>query len=399
MNPRRNLTVLFIAQAVLGCQAAVYVIVGGLAGALLAENRSLATLPVSVVVLFSMFTAPAASLFMGRYGRRAGFLVGTVAGAIGGALAARSLIVGSFGMLIAGSAFTGISMGIQNFARFAASDAVPEAMKPTAISWVLAAGLVNALLGAEVVRGFSDALAPAPYAGAYAAVVGINIVGAFVLLFLKIPVPPRRVQDPALRRPLGVVFRQPALVAAVFCGMISFAVMSLVMTSTPLAMTGHGFTADHAADVVRWHMVAMFAPSFFTGHLIRRFGHVPIISTGLVLLAVCAGIALSGIAIHQFYLALIALGLGWNFGFVGATSLLATTHRPEEQALIQGLNDFLVFGLVAVASFGSGALLTFSGWPAVQYAALPAVLAAFGVLLWARQTLKRKWQTSPSAMR
>jgi MFS family permease len=164
--------------------------------------------------------------------------------------------------------------------------------------------------------------------------------------------------------------------------MISFAVMSLVMTSTPLAMTDHGFTADHAADVVRWHMVAMFAPSFFTGRLIRRFGHVPVIATGLGLLAVCAGIALSGIAIHQFYLALIALGLGWNFGFVGATSLLATTHRPEEQALIQGLNDFLVFGLVAIASFGSGALLAFSGWPAVQYAALPAVCAAFGVLLW-----------------
>jgi MFS family permease len=255
-------------------------------------------------------------------------------------------------------------------------------MKPTAISWVLAAGLVNALLGAEVVRWFGDALAPAPYAGAYAAVVGINILGALVLLFLRIPVPPRRVLDPAHARPLGMVLRQPTLIAAVFCAMVSFAVMSLVMTSTPLAMTGHGFTADHAADVVRWHMVAMFAPSFFTGHLIRRFGHVAIITTGLGLLAVCAGIALSGVAIHQFYLALIALGLGWNFGFVGATSLLATTHRPEEQALIQGLNDFLVFGLVAIASFGSGALLTLSGWPAVQYAALPAVCIAFVILAW-----------------
>ena len=383
MNPRRNLTVLVIAQAVLGCQAAVYVIVGGLAGAILAESQSLATLPVSVVVLFSMFTAPVASLFMGRYGRRAGFLVGTVFGAIGGALAARSLIVGSFGLLVAGSACTGISMGIQNFFRFAASDAVPEAMKPSAISWVLAAGLVNALLGAEFVRWFSDALAPAPYAGAYAAVVGINIVGAVVLLFLRIPVPPRRSQDPAHARPLGVVFGQPRLIAAVLCGMISFAVMSLVMTSTPLAMTGHGFTADHAADVVRWHMVAMYAPSFFTGRLIRRFGQFTIIATGLVLLAVCAATALSGVAIHQFYLALFALGLGWNFGFIGATSLLATTHRPEEQALIQGLNDFLVLGLVAVASFGSGALLTFSGWPAVQYAALPAVGVAFAVLVWA----------------
>ncbi len=384
MNPRRNLSVLFVAQAVLGCQAPVYVILGGLAGALLADSRSLATLPVSVVVLFSMFTAPAASLFMGRYGRRAGFLVGAAAGALGGALAARSLMVGSFGMLLAGSAFTGISMGTQSFFRFAASDAVPEPMKPNAISWVLAAGLVNALLGAEIVRWFGDALAPAPYAGAYAAVVAINIVGAIVLLFLRIPVPPRRSLDPAHARPFAVVLRQPTLIAAVFCGMVSFAVMSLVMTSTPLAMSDHGFSADHAADVVRWHMVAMFAPSFFTGALIRRFGHAAIIATGLALLAVCAGIALSGVAIHQFSLALIMLGLGWNFGFIGATSLLATTHRPEEQSLIQGLNDFLVFGFVAFASFGSGTLLTFWGWTAVQYAALPAVGIACAVLYWGK---------------
>jgi MFS family permease len=172
--------------------------------------------------------------------------------------------------------------------------------------------------------------------------------------------------------------------------MISFAVMSLVMTSTPLAMTDHGFMPDHAADVVRWHMVAMFAPSFFTGRLIRRFGHFKIIATGLVLLGSCALIALSGVAIHQFYLALIALGIGWNFGYIGATSLLATTHRPEEQSLIQGLNDFLVFGLVAVASFGSGTLLTFWGWHAVQYAALPAVLIACATLLWSARKAGRK---------
>ena len=384
LNPRRNLSVLFVAQAVIGCQAPVYVILGGLAGALLADNRAMATLPVSVVVLFSMFTAPVASAFMGRYGRRAGFLVGTAAGALGGALAARGLIVGSFGLLLAGSACTGVSMAIQAFARFAASDAVPEAMKPSAIAWVLAAGLVNALAGPEIVRWFGDALAPTPYAGAYAAIVGINIVGALVLLFLDIPVPPRRAHDSAQARPLAEVLLQPKLIAAMFCGMVSFAVMSLVMTSTPLAMTDHGFSPDHAADVVRWHMVAMFAPSFVTGHLVRRFGHFAIVTTGLALLGVCAAIALSGVAIHQFYLALITLGLVWNFAFVGSTSLLATSHRREDQALIQGLNDFLVFGLVANASFGSGSLLTHWGWDAVQYAALPSVLLAFGVLTWSR---------------
>lgn len=382
MSPRRNLSILFLAHAVLGSQMPVNVILGGLAGAELAASRSLATLPVSVVVLLSMFAAPLASWLMGRHGRRAGFLLGALAGGIGGALSAWALVIGSFGLLLAGSAFTGIFIGFQGFVRFAASDAVPEALKPKAISWVLAAGLLSALGGPEIVRWFSDALAPVPYAGAYAAIVVVNIVGALIIAFLDIPAPPRRRADAPPPRPIADVLRQPALIAAMLCGMISYAVMSLVMTSTPLAMTDHGFAAEHAADVVRWHVVAMFAPSFVTGHLIARFGHFRIIATGLCLLAVCAGIALGGYELHRFYLALIALGFGWNFGFIGATSLLATMHRPEEQALIQGLNDFLVFGLVAVASFGSGALLFVWGWFAVQYAAVPSVLAAFAILLW-----------------
>ena len=387
MSPKRNLAVLFTAHAVLGCQLPVNVVLGGLAGALLAENRALATLPMSVIVLLSMFTAPVASLIMGRYGRRAGFLIGALAGALGGALSARALFSGSFGMLLAGSACTGVFTAFQGFVRFAASDAVPEPMKPKAISWVLAAGLVNALVGPEIVRWLGAAFAPTPYAGAYAAVVGVNILGAIVLLFLRIPPPPRASVDAANARPVGVLLRQPRLIAAILCGMFSYAVMSLVMTSTSLAMSDHGFTADHAADVVRWHVFAMFAPSFVTGHLITRFGHLAVIALGLVLLFCCAAIALLGYELHQFYFALIALGIGWNFGFIGATSLLATTHRPEEQAFVQGLNDFLVFGLVAVASFGSGALLSTWGWPAVQYAAVPSVLLACAILIWcARKT-------------
>jgi len=380
MSPRRNLTVLFIAQAVLGCQMPVHVVLGGLAGAALADNRALATLPVSLVVLISMFAAPAASAFMGRFGRRAGFLIGATAGGIGGALAARGLVAGSFGLFLAGSACIGIYMGCQGFMRFAASDAVPPLMQPRAISWVLAAGLVNALVGPEIVRIFGDAFAPTPFAGAYAAVVVVNIVGAVVLTFLRIPLPERHDSNAAAARPLRVVLAQPRIIAAMLCGMLSYAVMSLVMTSTPLAMADHGYTSDHAADVVRWHVLAMYAPSFVTGYLISRFGHMRIIATGLMLLIVCAGFALAGYEIHNFYLALIALGIGWNFGFIGATSLLATLHRPEERAAIQGLNDFLVFGLVAVASFGSGALLNFWGWSAVQYAAVPSALIALAVL-------------------
>ena len=166
--------------------------------------------------------------------------------------------------------------------------------------------------------------------------------------------------------------------------MVSYAVMNLVMTSTPLAIVGNGFTTNHAADIVRWHVVAMFAPSFVTGHIIARVGHLPVIGTGLLLLGVCSAIALTGMDLHHFYLALVALGVGWNFGFVGATSLLASAHSPEEQAKVQGLNDFLVFGLVAFASFSSGALLNAFGWTAVQLAVLPSVLVALAAIAWYR---------------
>jgi predicted MFS family arabinose efflux permease len=382
MNPKRNLVVLFLAHAVLGCQLPVNVVLGGLAGAELAANRALATLPLSFVVLATMCTAPLASLIMGRLGRRPGFVIGAVAGAIGGALSVRALFIDSFGLLLAGSVFTGVFQAFLAFVRFAASDAVPDEMKSRAISWVLAAGLINALVGPEIVRWLGDALAPVPYAGAYAAVVGINVLGIVILLFLRMPRAPRRAPGWVPARPIGGVLRQPGLIAAIACGMASYAVMSLVMTPTSLAMNDHGFTADQAADVVRWHVFAMYAPSFFTGSLIGRFGHFRIIGTGLVLLAICAAIALMGVEIHHFYVALIVLGIGWNFGFIGATSLLATMHSADEQVLIRGLNDFLVFGFVALASFGSGALLNGWGWNAVQYAAVPAVVVALGVLAW-----------------
>jgi predicted MFS family arabinose efflux permease len=242
-------------------------------------------------------------------------------------------------------------------------------------------GLISALVGPELVRQFADAM-PVQYAGAYAAVAVVNLIGALVLAFLAIP---RAVVDRTrghTGRPLLQILRDRNVVGAMLCAMISYAVMILVMTATPLAMVGSGFHADHAADVVRWHVLAMFAPSFVTGSLIERFGHRAVIGTGLVLLASCAAVALSGVDLHQFYVALIALGLGWNFGFVGATSLLASAHSREEQAKVQGLNDFLVFGLVAVASFGSGALLSELGWSAVALAVIPAVALAAVVLAW-----------------
>jgi predicted MFS family arabinose efflux permease len=379
---RRNVAILAYAQAVLGSQMSIHIILGGLAGAYLASDASLATLPISITVLVSMFTAPAASLLMGRFGRRAGFLSGALCGAIGGALSASALMTGSFGMLLAGTAFTGVYQAFQGFFRFAAADTASDSFKPKAISWVLAGGLVAALIGPQTVHITADLFAPIPFAGAYAAIVVINFIGAIGLLLLRIPVPPRQEKGANTGRPLAEIFRQPKVLVAVLCAMVSYALMGLVMTSTPLAMIHHGFTSGHAADVVRFHVIAMFAPSFVTGSLIARFGHGKVIAAGLALLAACGVIAVAGVALANFYWALIALGVGWNFGFIGATSLLATAHTGDERAKVQGLNDFLVFGLVAFASFSSGALLDGYGWPSVQYAMIPALTVAAIALGW-----------------
>jgi MFS family permease len=379
---KRNVAVLVFAHAVLGSQLAINIIVAGLAGALLADDPALATLPISIVVVGSLLGAPALSLFMGRHGRRAGFWVGALAGGIGAALCARALFIGSFGLFLAGSVLLGVYQAAQGFFRFAAADTASESFKPKAISWVLAGGLLSALLGPEIVRATSGDFMAVPYAGAYLAMIVLNVVGAIGLWFLDIPRPQRAAGAVDTGRPLAVIARQPVFLIAVLSGMVGFASMSLVMTSTPLAMVGHGFMPDHAADVVRWHIVAMFAPSFFTGSVIVRFGRLPVIAAGLVLLGVCGAIALAGVDLHHFYLALIALGIGWNFSFIGATSLLGTTHTRAEQAKVQGLNDFLVLGFVAVGSFGSGALLDAFGWDAVQYAMVPALLVALAGVAW-----------------
>jgi MFS family permease len=379
----RNVVVLAFANAVLGSQLALNVIVAGLAGQRLAADPKLATLPLSVLVVGSLLSTPGVSLFMGRYGRRSGFLLGALAGGIGGALCARALFVGSFGLFLLGSAFLGLYQATQGFLRFAAADTGSETFKPKAISWVFVGGLLSALLGPELVKQTETVLPATPFAGTYLAVIALNVVGALGLVFLDIPNPRRtRGVTRDSGRPLATIVRQPVFVVAVLAAMVGFASMSLVMTSTPLAMTGHGFTTGHALDVVRWHILAMFAPSFFTGSIIARFGQLPVIAVGLLLLGICGAIAATGVDLAHFYLALVMLGFGWNFSYVGATSLLGTTHTQAEQAKVQGLNDFLVLGFVAIATFGSGALHDTFGWNAVQYAMAPALLLAAAGLAW-----------------
>lgn len=362
-------------------------VLAGLAGQSLASNICWATLPISLIVFGSMTTAPWMSHVMQRFGRRAGFLIGTLGGALGAAIGAYGLIESSFPLFLLGSYFTGIYMSAHGFYRFAAIDTATEEFRPKAMSYVMAAGLIAAILGPQFTKITSDAMV-VPFLGTYVAIIVINLFGAVLFMFLDIPTPPKVAEGDDPGRTRMQMLRDPRIAVAIITGMVSYALMNLVMTSTPLAVVGCGYTKDLAADVVTGHVLAMFAPSFFTGHLIVRFGVEKIVATGMFILAAAGLVALSGIAITNFYVALILLGIGWNFGFIGASTMLATAHSPAERGRIQGINDMIVFGFVTLASLASGGLMNCSGgsavqgWSAVNLAMIPFLALAGASLIW-----------------
>ncbi len=387
---KRNVAVLVMAQAILGAQMPMIFVIGGLAGGMLASNVCLATLPISFIVFGSMTTAPWLSPLMQRNGRRFGFFLGAFAGAMGALIAAYGLYTESFAILLAGSYLTGIYMSAQGFYRFAATDTASEAFRPKAISYVMAGGLLSAIVGPQLNKLVQDAFV-VPFMGTYLAVAALNLVGMLLFLWLDLPKGSRsepKVENAVIGRTRGELLRDPRIVVSIIVGMVSYALMNLVMTSTPLAVVGCGFTTNNANDIVSAHVLAMFAPSFFTGHLIARFGVERIMSAGLVFLAAAGIVALSGVELTNFFAALILLGLGWNFGFIGATTMLAGAHRPEERGVVQGMNDMIVFGMVTVASLASGGLMNCSGgsavegWNAVNLAMIPFLVLAGGSLIW-----------------
>ena len=384
---RRNVAVLVAAQAVIGSQMAMIFVIGGLAGQMLTPTPCLATLPISMIVFGSMTTAPWLSAFMQTRGRRAGFLVGAVGGLVGALISAVALGRGSFGLFLMGSYLTGIYMSAQGFYRFAAADTASDAYRPKAISYVMAGGLVSAIIGPQLVKLTADATL-VPFMGTYAAAVGLNLVGLLLFPLLDIPVPPRPGQDALPARSRAELLADPRILVAIISAMVSYALMNLVMTATPLAVVGCGFTKGDAANIVTGHVLAMFAPSFVTGHLIARFGATRIVALGLAILAGAGLVALQGVAIPNFFGALILLGIGWNFGFIGATAMLSAAHAPEERGRVQGLNDMIVFGCVTLASLASGGLMNCSGgapadgWTAVNLAMVPFLTLAGGALIW-----------------
>ena len=377
----RNVGILSLCQALMSTVQTIMIILSGLVGAMLAADRALATLPISSVVVGTLMATVPASFLMKRVGRRAGFLVGTSLGLTGALIASLAIYLQSFWLFSFGTLVIGFNVAFSQYYRFAAADAVAANFRPRAISLVLAGGIVAAIIGPELTKATTDLMAPIPFLGAYLTVAAFPVISAMILTFLDIPqLGAHEVADPG--RPISVIARQPAFVVAVLCGMVGYAVMSLVMTATPLAMIGCGFGVADAAMVIQWHVVAMFAPSFVTGNIIQRFGVLRVMQCGMALLAACAAAALTGLDIVNFWLAMVTLGLGWNFAFVGASTLLTETYEPSERAKVQATNDFFVFGSVALASLSSGAFLHFFGWDAVQLLALPFLVMAAGSILW-----------------
>ncbi len=377
----KNVLLLALCQALgMSCNALI-ITVSALVGDLLAPDKNLITLPLALQFVAMMASAAPASLFMRRFGRRAGLSLGALLGCAAGLVGMYAILVGSFGLLCIGAILFGTFSCHVQYYRFAAADTASENFKSQAISLVLAGGVLAAILGPELAKWSRDLFAPALFAGAYLCIAGLAVVSLLILQFIDIPRP-----DIGTRRgsgrPIGLIMRQPTFIVAVLCGMVSYGAMNLVMTTTPLAMVAYEHPFDSAALVIQWHIVGMYAPSFFTGHLIRRFGVVPILTLGAVLILGCIAFNLSGISVFHFWSGLVLLGLGWNFMFVGGTSLLTETYRLEERAKVQAVNEFMIFATVSCTALLSGALFNLLGWEAVNLGVVGPVVVTLGAVLW-----------------
>lgn len=377
---KHNARVLACAQALGGANPAIVVSLGGIVGQMLAEDKSLATLPVSLLNLgLALGTIPAA-LLMRRVGRREGYLFGALIGVVAGLTATAGIVMASFSVFCAGTFLSGFYGSFVQSYRFAAADSASGAFKARAIAWVMAGGLAAGVIGPQTVIWTRDVVPGAMFAGGFLGQAALAL-GSIAVVALLRPAP-MIVASAGGGRPLGEIVRQPRFLVAVMTGLCSYGLMSLVMTAAPLAMIGCGHSVGAAALGIQWHVLAMYGPSFFTGRLIDRFGKEAVTAAGLVLIALAAGVGLAGLTVAHFWTALVLLGVGWNFSFIGATALVTDCYRPEERAKVQAANDFLVFGSVAVASFASGGLLNTGGWAMVNWLVLPAVAAVVALVAW-----------------
>lgn len=360
---------------------------------LLGADKSLATLPVSAVVVGTALATIPASLFMRRAGRKAGFLLGALFGMIGAAICSYSIVTDNFWGFAFGALFVGMYTAFGNYYRFAAVDVAGQENRSKAVSYVLAGGLIAGFLGPQIASHSKDLFSPYLYLGPFLAII---VLGFFALLFISfVSIPKLSIQEHhEPQRPLLEIIRQPTFIVAALSAMIGFGTMSLVMTATPLAMVGCGHLPGDSFNVISFHVVAMYAPSFFTGSLIARHGEYKIIFIGALLGLASVTVSLLGLGLVNFYAALILLGLGWNFMFIGGTTLVTTTYRASEAAKVQGLNDFLVFGTVASASLMSGQLQQHFGWEVVNLGALPLLALVLILALWNMPAVRRIFSAS-----
>ncbi len=382
-NAKRNVFILSAGQALALSGATLVMAVSALAGTVLAPKPWMVTLPLAMMFLATMFSTIPASLLMGRIGRRPGFMIGQSIGLVGALVACWALLQGLFWGFVAGSILIGVHNAFWQYFRFAAADAADEGFRPRAIAYVMAGGLVAAILGPELAKATRTMLDPVPFAGSFLAVAVLTLLSMGLLSFLRIPGPGPKADRPKTSgRPLAEIMRQPRFKVAVLSAMIGYGVMNLVMVATPLAMVACSFEFSDAAFVIQWHVVGMFLPSFFTGNLIKRFGVLPIILTGALLNVAAMATNLAGQDLHNFWFGLVLLGLGWNFMFIGGTTLLTETYRPEERSKTQAANDFMVFTTVAASSFLSGAVQDAAGWDAINAAMSVPILLAFAAVVW-----------------
>lgn len=384
---------LAIAQALAGANAAVVYATGAVVGNVLAPSPTLVTLPISIFVVgMALCTLPAGALAR-RHGRRTAFLAGTGAGVLAGLVACAAILLGSFWLYSVATFLGGAYAAVILSFRFAAADCVPAERRPRAMSLVMAGGVFAGVLGPQLVTHTMDLWRPFDFAATYLAQAAAAALSAVVLFGIDIP----KGADGAASggRPLTEIVRQPRFVTAVISGVVSYLLMNFLMTSAPLAMRMCGLSQEVSNLGLQWHIIAMYAPSFFTGRLITRFGAARIVLVGKILIGLSAIVGLTGVEVGHFWTTLILLGVGWNFGFVGASALILETHRPEEKTRVQAFNDFLVFGIVAIGSFSSGGLLTGYGWNTVLVASFGPLVVTLAVLLLAPSALQPRQADQP----
>src|SRR6266568_1997553 len=387
VRARSNVVRLAAAQALTGANSAVIFATGSIVGATLAPSISLATVPLSMYVVgLAAGTLPTGAISR-AYGRRVAFIIGTGCGVLTGLLGAFAILHASFALFCVATFLGGLYGAVAQSYRFAAADGASAAYRPKAVSWVMAGGVFAGVLGPQLVQWTMNIWSPYLFAFSFLVQAAVALVAMGIVAGVDMPKPAPA--DLHGGRPLLTIVTQPRFIAAAMCGVISYPMMNLVMTSAPLAMKMCGLSVSDSNFGIQWHIVAMYGPSFFTGALIARFGAPKIVAAGLLLEAGAATIGLSGITAMHFWATLIVLGVGWNFSFIGASALVLETHRPQERNKVQAFNDFLVFGMMAVGSFSSGQLLANYGWSAVNMVVFPAVLLGLAVLVAASSAKRR----------